>query len=140
MIYGITLIVLSILAVPSLIISKKPDAKEIIDKIAPYQGWIGLGFCIWGIWSTISAILHISLLGTWPIWWITWLASSLVEAVLGFILGYGLIVKYILSKNEEAKKKGAELMAKLTPIQGTLGLIGIGVGIWVILASILFVG
>jgi hypothetical protein len=38
MIYGITLIVLSILAVPSLILSKKPEAKEYLDKFAPYHG------------------------------------------------------------------------------------------------------
>jgi len=40
MIYGITLVLLSIIAVPSLILSKKPDAKELLKKIEPYQGWI----------------------------------------------------------------------------------------------------
>lgn len=140
MIYGITLIVLSILAVPSLILSKKPDAKEYLDKFAPYQGWIGLAFCFWGVWGIISAILNISMLGSWPIWWITWVAGSAMEAVLGFILGYGTIAKLVLSKNEEAKKKGEALLAKLTPIQGTLGLIGLGVGVWVIIASLVFNG
>lgn len=138
MINGITLIILSILAVPSLILSKKPDAKQYLDKLAPYQGWIGLVFCLWGIWGIISAVLGIGILAKWPIWWITWIAGSGVEAVLGFILGFNLISKYILSKNEQAKAKGEEILAKLTPVQGTLGLIGIGVGIWTIIASILF--
>ena len=49
MFYGIQLILLSIIAVPSLILSKKPNAAELLAKIEPYQGWIGLIFCIGGI-------------------------------------------------------------------------------------------
>lgn len=138
MIYGITLIILGILAAPSLILSKKPNAKELLDKITPYQGWIGLGFCFWGVWGIISAILNLGWIGDFPVWWITWFASSLVEAVLGFILGYGMINKLLLSKNETAKLKGEQLLAKLAPVQGKLGLAGIIVGLWVIVASFLF--
>lgn len=138
MIYGLTLILLSILAVPSLILSKRPDAKEMLDKFAPYQGWIGLVFCFWGVWGIISCILNIGWLTTYPIWWITWLATSAVEAILGFILGYGTISQYVLSKNEESKKKGEQLLAKLAPIQGKLGIFGIIVGIWTIVASMMF--
>jgi len=140
MIYGITLIILGILAVPSLLLSKKPNAKELLDKITPYQGWIGLLFCFWGTWGVISAILNISILGTWPIWWITWISSSAIEAILGFILGYGMLNKLLLSKNEQAKEKGEKLLQILAPIQGRLGLIGIVIGVWVIVASIMFYG
>jgi len=138
MIYGITLIILGLLAAPSLLLSKKPNAKELLDKITPYQGWIGLVFCFWGIWGVIQAILSLSLLSAFPIWWITWIAGSAISAVLGFILGYGMINKLLLSKNEEAKKKGEALLAKLAPIQGKLGLIGVIVGIWVVVANLLF--
>lgn len=140
MIYGITLIILSILAVPSLLLSKKPNAKELLDKITPYQGWIGLIFCFWGVWGVIFSFLNIGWLSTWPIWWITLLAGNAVEAVLGFILGYGMISKLILSKNEEMMKKGEELLAKLAPIQGRLGIIGIAVGCWMIVANLVFFG
>lgn len=140
MIYGITLIILGLLAAPSLLLSKKPDAKELLDKITPYQGWIGLLFCFWGVWGVIQAVLNIGILSTFPIWWITWLASSATEAVLGFILGYGMINKILLSKNEEAKAKGQQILAKLAPIQGKLGLAGIAIGIWVIIASLFFNG
>ncbi len=53
MIYGILLILLSIIAVPSLILSKKPNAKELLEKIEPYQGWIGIVFFFWGVWGII---------------------------------------------------------------------------------------
>ncbi len=139
MLYGITLILLSLIAVPSLILSKKPNAQELLDKVAPYQGWIGFVFCIWGVWGIISCVLNLGLLGhsMWSaIWWITWLAASLVEAILGFMLGYGLISKYLLSKNEAAKAKGEQLRAKLAAMQGKLGIFGIIVGIWCIIVNI----
>ena len=138
MIYGITLIILGLLASPSLLLSKKPDAKDLLDKIVPFQGWIGIVFCLWGIWGIISCILNIGILSTFPIWWITWLLCSLAEALVGFLLGYGLIVKYVLSKNEAAKEKGAQMLAKLQPLQGKLGIFAIVMGVWCIICVILF--
>lgn len=136
--HAISLILLGILAAPSLLLSKKPNAKELLDKITPYQGWIGLGFFVWGIFGIIGMILTISWLSFTPIYWISATVAVLLETALGFILGYGMINKYLLSKNEEAKKKGEELLAKLAPIQGKLGLAAIILGIWVIVASVLF--
>jgi len=138
MIYGITLIILGLLAVPSLLLSKKPDAKEMFEKIAPYQGWIGVVFAFWGIWGIISALLNLSMIGSWPIYWATWLLVSVVEAALGFILGYGLIAKHALSKNAQAAAKGEELLAKLTPLQGKLGIVAIVLGIWQVISSIIW--
>lgn len=138
MIYGITLIILGLLAIPSLLLEKKPDAKEWFDKIAPYQGWIGVVFAIWGLWGIISCFLNIGWISHWPIYWITWLLVSVVEFALGFILGYGLIAKHALSKNEQAAEKGEQLLAKLIPWQGKLGIVAIVLGIWQIISSILW--
>lgn len=138
MIYGITLVLLSIIAVPSLILSKKPNAKELLAKVEPYQGWIGLVFCIWGVWGIITSIINIGWMTTAPIWWATLLAGSIVEATLGFMLGFAVINKIIIGKNESAQVKAAELRAKIAPKQGKLGVLGIIVGIWMIVASFLF--
>lgn len=138
MIWGISLILLSIIAVPSLILAKKPNAKELLEKIEPYQGWVGIVFCFWGIWGIITAVLNIGWLTASPIWWITFLAGNIVSAVLGFMLGFGLINKYFLSKNDAAKTKAEELRTKIAPKQGKLGIIGIIVGIWMIAASFLY--
>ena len=138
MIYGITLVLLSILAVPSLVLSKKPNAKELLEKIEPYQGWIGLLFCIWGVWGIISSILNIGWLTPAPIWWITLLAGSIIQATLGFLLGFGTINNLVIGKNAQAQEKATELRAKMAPMQGKLGLFGVIVGIWVIVASFLF--
>jgi hypothetical protein len=136
MIWGISLILVSILAVPSLILSKKPNAAELLAKLEPYQGWIGLVGCIWGVWGIISAILGIGLLSTWPLWWGVWLAGSVVLAALGFMLGFGMINKMFLGKNAEAQVKAEALRAKIAPKQGTLGIVGIVVGLLMILISL----
>lgn len=138
MIWGITLILLSIIAVPSLLLSKKPNAKELLEKIEPYQGWIGFAFFFWGVWGIISTLLNIGGLTLYPIWWITLLLGNIIEAVLGFMLGFGLINKFILSKSEAGVEKGNRLRAKLAPKQGQLGILGLAVGAWMIIASFLF--
>lgn len=138
MIWGITLIVLSIIAVPSLLLSKKPNAKELLEKIEPYQGWIGLVFCFWGVWGIITAVLNIGWLTSAPIWWFTFLAGNIISAILGFMLGFGLINSLLLAKNDVAKVKADELREKIAPKQGKLGIVGIGVGIWMIVASFLW--
>lgn len=138
MLNGIILIALGLLAVPSLVLSRKPDAQELLDKIKPYQGWIGLVACIWGLWGIISMLLSLRLLYRTPIWWISATGGAVLTALLGFILGYGLINKLILSKNEEAKQKGKEMLAKLAPTEGTLGIVGIILGIWLIIARVIF--
>ena len=137
--FGISLVVLGLLAIPSLVLSKKPDAKEWFDKMAPYQGWIGVVFAIYGIWGIIDCILHLNWLAHWPISWITWLLVSVVEAGLGIILGYGLIQKYALSKNEKAAEAGQKVLAKLMPLQGTLGIAAIALGIWCIICTFIWV-
>ena len=126
MIEGILLIVLSLLAVPSLLLSKRPDAKEILDKIAPYQGWVGVVFCTWGLLSI--TLLLIKMFTSLSFAWVLAMGVSVVTAALGFILGYNLINTYVLSKNEESKEKGAQLHAKLVSIQEKVGLVGVFLG------------
>jgi hypothetical protein len=135
--WGITLIILGILASPSLILSRRPDAGKVLGKITPWQGWIGIIFFFWGIWGVISSLLTAWAIALVPVWWFTLLIGSVMEMVLGFILGYGLIAKYIFSKSETAREKGEAIIAKLAPVQGVIGIIGIIVGIWVIIASFL---
>ncbi|ANH80195.1 hypothetical protein A8C56_03655 [Niabella ginsenosidivorans] len=138
MIYGISLILLSVIAVPSLLLSRKPDAKEVLEKVAPYQGWIGIVCCFWGLWGIIQAVLHIGWLTSAPVWFLTLLAGSVVEAGLGFLLGFPLINKFFASNNTGTQEKAALLRTKVAARQGQLGILGILVGIWMIVASFLW--
>lgn len=135
MTYGIWLIVLGALAVPNLIL-RKPELKSVLTKIMPYQGWIGAISVFWGAWAIISSILHMSLLAHWPIWWITWLATGVVTLAVGLLLGVGMVKTFV--KNEAAQSKLDLTVSKLAPYQGTLGVAALGLGVWCIVANILF--
>ncbi len=136
---GVWLFVLGVLGAANLIIAKKPDAKELIGKISPYQGWIGFVSMWWGLWGIISSVLYI---GTWlkhyPVWWITYLAAAVIQILLGSLLGVGTFKSFV--KQEDAVKKVDQLVEKMSPYQGTLGLIAMGLGLWTIVASFLFMG
>jgi hypothetical protein len=136
MIYGIWLALLGVLGAANLIISRRPDAKEAIGKIAPYQGWIGAGSAIWGAWGLISCVLAIGWMTSAPIYWFTWVADSAIQLVLGFLLGVGTLKTFI--KDPKANEKMDQTIAKLSPYQGTLGLVAIGLGVWMIVVSIMW--
>ena len=124
----ITIIVLlagGILGAANLIVAKKPNAQELIDKLTPYQGYIGVVLVVWGIVDVIRLIPSLGAFGSAPFWMLVWTVTALTELALGFLLGYGLISKYALSKNPQALEKGQQLRAKLAVYQGPLGLVAI---------------
>ena len=136
MIFGLWLVVLGILGAANLIIARKPDAAHVIAKIAPYQGWMGAVSALWGVWGIISCVLNIGYLTTFPIYWVSWLACDVLLAVLGLLLGVGTLKTFI--KDPTANQKMDQTIAKLAPKQGVLGLIAIGLGLWTVIASIVF--
>ncbi|MEI6866066.1 hypothetical protein [Flavicella sp.] len=122
MISGIIAILGGLIAASSLIISQKPNAQELLDKLTPYQGWIGVILTFWGTWGIILSVLNLGNIG---ISWILYLAVSAVEFIVGFILAYSLISKYLLEKNETAKEKGQKLRAKLVVYQVPAGIVSL---------------
>jgi hypothetical protein len=126
LIKGIWLLVLSMLAVPNLILAKKPDAKEILAKLAPYQGYIGAASAVWGLWTIISAVLNLGFLSRWPVTWIVWTAAGVVQLSLGLLLGVGVLKTWI--KDPTAQANMDKTIAKLAPKQGLLGIVGLIVG------------
>ncbi len=135
MIFGIWMLVLGALAVPNLIL-RKPELKPMLDKLTPFQGWIGAISALWGVWGLISAVLHLSLLTAAPIWWITLTATAALTFALGLLLGIGTLKTFI--KDATAQAKMDQTVLKLAPYQGTLGLAALGLGGWCIVASLLF--
>jgi hypothetical protein len=129
MIGGLIPIAGGVLASSGFIISKKPNARELIDKLVPYQGWIGAVMFVWGVWETISVVTHLSLLGQAPLRFVFWTLVAISDLLVGFLLGYGLITKYTFGKNEQAQKRGAEVREKLVKWQAPLGLLAIVMGV-----------
>jgi hypothetical protein len=136
--FGVWLIVLGILGAASLIIAKRPDAKQMIDKIVPYQGWFGAASVFYGIWDIISAVLNMGMMSAgvlWLVWWILWLAAGLLQVSLGLLLGVGVMKTFV--KDDAAKAKMDQTVMKLAPFQGTLGIVSIAVGIAYIVLTVI---
>lgn len=133
---GLWLAVLGVLGASSLIIAKKPDARELIGKLAPYQGWIGAVSALWGVWGIISSVLRIGWLSSWPIYWVTFLADSGLQLALGLLLGVGVLKTFI--KDPTANAKMDQTITKLAPYQGMLGIVAIGLGAWMCVAGFLW--
>lgn len=137
MFYGIWLFILGALAIPNLILAKKPELKPTLDKLTPYQGWIGVVSAFWGLWGIIGGgILGIGLLATHKIWWITYLATSVVTLCLGLLLGVGTMKTFIKDPAQQAKLD--ETVLKIAPYQGTLGIAALVLGVLCILVGFIF--
>ncbi len=134
MIGGLITIAGGTLASSGFIISKKPNAKELIDKLVPYTGWIGMVMFFWGVWETIAVVRNLALLSSAPLTWVFWAGVAVADLLVGFLLGFSMISKYALSRNELAKEKGALIRAKLMSIQVPLGFLAIIMGVLYLLA------
>jgi hypothetical protein len=133
---ALLLIAAGALAIPALIAAKQPNAKEMLDKLVPFQGIIGIILLLMGLYllfvdvlsSTFSVLRFISPIGS-----IIYMLGILVSIALGLLLGYGLIKKYALSKNADASRSGDMMMAKLARIQAPLGIAGIALGVFLLI-------
>jgi hypothetical protein len=136
MFHGIWLALLGVLAASNLIIAKKPDAAQLIGKLAPYQGWIGAVSAVWGVFGILGCVSHVGWLSSAPIFWLSWLADSVLLTCLGLLLGIGVFKSFI--KNEKANENLDRLIARLAPFQGRMGVIAIGLGAWMTIAAVMF--
>lgn len=134
MLYGLWLIILGALAVPNLIL-KKPELKPTLDKVAPYQGWIGAISALWGLWQLVWSVLNIGMIKHAFLWWTTLTATNALVLGLGLLLGVGTLKTF--TKNQEAQAKLDSLVVKLAPYQGNLGIAALILGVWCVVASIL---
>jgi len=138
LLFALLLIVAGVLAASSLIIAKQPNAGEVLAKLTPYQGIIGIILLIWALIVLIFRILPGIglLLQFFPVTGIILIVTFLVAIGLGFLLGYGLIAQYALSKNAGAAQGGQAMQMKLAKFQGPLGILGIGLGIYILIAAL----
>jgi hypothetical protein len=133
MLDGLISIAGGILAASALIVAKKPNAKELLNKLTPYTGWIGIVMFFWGIWGVINIFRFLGVLTHAPIMLVFAIAIALSDLAVGFLLGFGLITKYTLNGNVVARTRGENVRAKLVPYQATFGIISIVLGVIYIL-------
>jgi hypothetical protein len=125
-----------ILAVSGLIIANKPDAKQIIDKLTPYQALIGVGMIalsvvtfvrLLGILTDLFKLNFMFALGVW--------CMIGTGVALGALFGMPQIVKWIPGESS-AEQKALEFSQKVAPFQVLLGLVAIAGGLIVLLFNL----
>jgi hypothetical protein len=138
LLFALLLIAAGILGAASLIVQKQPNAREAIAKLVPYQGIIGIILLVWALIVFLFRILPAigALLQFFPLTGILLIVTFLVAIALGFLLGYGLIAQYALSKNADAARRGDALKMKLAAFQGPLGIAGIALGVWMLINAL----
>ena len=114
-----------ILAMSSLLVRRSAHAAAHLEKLAKYQGWIGLTMFGWGVWELISTVLGMSVLSHRPLLWIFWLSMGVADFSVGLLLGFGLIATYALRGNAMAIEKGNRLRSALVKFQVPLGALAI---------------
>ena len=120
MLTGIISILGGLIAASSYIVSKRADAKEYIDKLVPYQGWIGVVLLLWSLKNLLRLFRYFNTMT---------LLFGAIQFIVGFLLAYSLLTQYLFKNSEEAKEKGQQLRAKLLQYQvpAGIGLIVLGV-------------
>jgi hypothetical protein len=135
--FGFLLTVASILAIPNLFVSKKDELTTFFKKLILLQGWIGLLTCIVGAIVFVQCAMKIATMMA-PILWLTEMLCNAALTVLGFLLSYGVIYTYFLSKGKKAEENLNKMRTSVMPLQGKIGIFGVLIGIWSIMAAVMF--
>ena len=131
----ILLIAAGFLASSSFIIAKKPNAKQLVDKIAPYQAGMGIALLLWGLYNAFVYVgigmmlkfFGINILAALTVWGA--LSSAIV---IGFLFGLPQIAKW----SAAGASRGDVLAKKLAPFQTLFGFIGIGSGVLLLMFNL----
>lgn len=128
--FSILLTVAGALAVYPRIIEARPDFRQLIEKVLPYQGIIGIVTLIWGLLWGLRLLGHMGSMMTFvPVLLVLYLLSCIVGVLLGLLLGYGLIAQYLLGGSAEAQRRGEGVRSKLAARQNQLGWAGVILGL-----------
>ena len=113
-----------LLAMSSLIVQKSPNAAAQIEKLAQYQGYIGVTMFFWGVWELFQSLTSMGLLAGHAVSWVR-LLMGIADFTVGMILGFGLISTYAFRGNAIAIEKGAALRTSLIKFQVPLGALAV---------------
>jgi len=122
-----------ILAVSALIIAQKPDAKQLIDKLTPFQALIGVGMIALSVVNLLRLLGALTDMFKLNFMWALGIWCMFGAGVaLGALFGMPQVVKWIPG-DSNAEQKAMELTQKIAPFQVILGLVGIAGSLLVML-------
>lgn len=131
----IALIAAGILAASGFIISKHQNARHLIDRLVPFQGFIGVGLLGWGVFDLIDVLRHRAALGrigdVYPLFMVSMYAAVASAILLGFLLGMPLLARWIPG-DSAAEVRAMNAQKKLAAWNTLLGFVGIGAAVMLV--------
>jgi len=130
--YFVSLILGGILGISGLIVAKKPDAKDMLAKLAPYQAFVGLALLIFGVYNVLHILDFIRIISVLPILGIMAVGAVVSALVLGILFGMPMIARMSAS----GAAKGEEIGKKLAPFQTIFGIVALVTGVYWMLVTL----
>ena len=125
------------IAASGLIIAKAANAKDLLAKITPYQGFIGVALLAFGVFDLVTNLdlVKVVFKFTPPLPCIALIGWFFGSIVLGFILGIPQIAAWIPGESN-AEQKVVNIQKKLLPFQTIFGIIGLVTGVLLLLIQV----
>lgn len=82
-----------------------------------------------GLYVLVRSIMAIKSLGRTPVYWLSVFLAGVLLVLLGFMLGYPLLGRYIF-RNPAARSAAQAMRRGLTRYSGGLGLLALALGAW----------
>ena len=130
---GLWLVVLGGLGASSLV-ARREEGRRLLAALEPYQGWIGAGSALVGVWRLIQAVVGLGLIGRWFTFWVLMVADGVLLLTLGLLLGVGVFRSFVKSPSGQAKLEA--WTRKLQPYRERLGIAALVLGGYFILRAL----
>lgn len=117
-------ILVGALGAAGFIVSKRPDAKDALAKLAPYQGIMGTVGALFGIWGIVGGV---GALSASVVFGALGIASGVCMFGTGFLLGFPWFMSF--NKSPEAAAKAEQLRGKMVVYQVPMGLVCVVLGL-----------
>ncbi len=134
MLYGISIVLVSIISISSLLLSRQSNAVELLNKVRVYQGRIGVVAVVLGICQLINWYLDNAINKTPQIWSVSVFLACMMQINLGLLLGFPMFREKISIPFKSIHFSLVSWAHK----QGIAGIIALALGTWIIVASFLY--
>jgi hypothetical protein len=121
---AIVLIAGGVLAASAVIVARRPDAQQHINKLLPFQAIIGISLLVLGFLNLVKNVSFFKSMSGYPFFAGAYLSVIGCSILLGFLFGMPVISK-LIPGNSSAEQKAAQIASQIAGFQIILGALGI---------------
>ncbi len=134
---SVVLIILGVLATSSELKKSQPRLTFWIENLVPFQGYLGIGAAVYGLYLTLKWVAYIGFILYAPFVYLASLFAALDAMALGTLLGYRTAQKWAGPRfSPRQLARAEELYQKLARLQIQLGYAGICLGGFALLLNL----